>query len=136
MIVIDSNIWAYYFDQTLPEHKPVVEALRRVLHKEKIMITVIIAVETFHYLVKRLGPLIGKEKADIFLNYDFEIIPLTEGMLEDTLKHLALNSHLGIGGRDATIITAMKANNIKKIMTHDQSFKIVADIEVLDPIFT
>jgi predicted nucleic acid-binding protein len=41
---------------------------------------------------------------------------------------------LGIGGRDASILATMAQNNLVEIMTHDQAFKRVPDIKVIDPI--
>ena len=43
-------------------------------------------------------------------------------------------NYLGIGGRDATLLAAMKKTNATKILTHDVAFKGVDWLEVIDPI--
>lgn len=42
-------------------------------------------------------------------------------------------SHLGIGGRDATILGMMSKLKMKKIMTIDQGLKKVDWLEAVDP---
>lgn len=75
-ILIDSNIWAYYFDSTTPEHKKVVNPIRRALQGE-VWINTVIQIEVTHYLVKRLGPVLGAEKAEKFLSYPLMSSPLS-----------------------------------------------------------
>jgi predicted nucleic acid-binding protein len=133
MIMVDSNIWAYYFDSTLPEHDHVVKPLERSLRKKETSINATIAVETIHYLVRRLGPLAGGEKARIFMDYDFPIYALDRPTLMLTRTKLCEFTHLGIGGRDASILATMEKQGIASIMTHDQSFRRVPSIEVVDP---
>ncbi len=43
-------------------------------------------------------------------------------------------SHNGIGGRDVTILVCMKKAGISKLVTHDQDFKKIKGIIVIDPI--
>ena len=65
---------------------------------------------------------------------DFLIGNLEFKGLDRVFEELSNYTHTGIGGRDATIISFMKSNNIKAICTHDKSFKRVPDLEVVDPI--
>lgn len=41
-------------------------------------------------------------------------------------------THLGISGRDATILATMSIEGITSLMTHDQAFKRVPDLDVVD----
>jgi predicted nucleic acid-binding protein len=41
---------------------------------------------------------------------------------------------IGIGGRDSVILATMKATNTKRIATHDEVFKKIENLEVIDPI--
>ena len=133
MILVDSNIWAYYFDATLPEHQKVIRPVETALKKYQAAVNATIVVETLHYLVKRLGPLEGKKKGSIFLNYGMPLFAIDEEIVELTLTKLSEFSHLGIGGRDATILATMSLEGIHNLMTHDQAFKRVPDIEIIDP---
>ena len=134
MILIDSNIWAYYFDATLPEHQKVIKTLETAIKKNQAAVNATIVVEILHYLVKRLGPLEGKKKGNIFLNYGLPFYEIDEETVELTLTKLSEFSHLGIGGRDATILATMSLEGIQNLMTHDQAFKRVPNIEIIDPI--
>jgi predicted nucleic acid-binding protein len=41
---------------------------------------------------------------------------------------------IGIGGRDSVILATMKATSTKRIATHDEVFKKIENLEVIDPI--
>jgi predicted nucleic acid-binding protein len=66
MILIDSNIWSYYFDQSSKEHEYVIRPVEKFIEKEEIVINTVIVMEVSHFLVKNLGAAIGKEKIEIF----------------------------------------------------------------------
>ncbi|MCF2138398.1 MAG: type II toxin-antitoxin system VapC family toxin [Candidatus Thorarchaeota archaeon] len=134
MIIVDSNIWAYYFDVTQPEHVSVIQPLESLLHRSQAAISAVIALETFHYLIKRLGPRVGAEKARIFMGYKMPLYELDLATVELTVEKLSQFTQLGIGGRDASILATMEQEGIKKIMTHDSAFKRVDTIKVIDPI--
>jgi len=136
LIFVDTNIWAYYFDSTLPEHSQVVKPLEKALKRNEASINATVAVETLHYLVKRLGPLAGGEKARIFMDYDIPMYALDRPTLMLTRTKLCEFIHLGIGGRDASLLASMDKEGIRSIMTHDQSFRHVPNIEVIDPCST
>jgi predicted nucleic acid-binding protein len=84
--------------------------------------------------VKRLGPLEGKKKGSIFLNYGMPLYEIDEEIVELTLTKLSEFTHLGIGGRDATLLATMSLEGIHNLMTHDPAFKRVPDIEIIDPV--
>jgi uncharacterized protein len=134
MIVIDANIWAYFFDSTLKEYKAVQEPLKEALSNHEAAVNAAIAVETLHYLVKRLGPLVGRRKGETFLRYELPIFPLDTKTLDITHQVLCEFTHLGIGGRDASIIASMRREGIDTIMTHDKAFKRIKEIKVIDPV--
>jgi predicted nucleic acid-binding protein len=134
MILVDSNIWAYYFDKSLDEHKKVIKPLESALRKEKVAVNATIVMESLHYLVKRLGPLVGGEKGQIFTNFGISFYALDVEVLRVTHQKLCEFTHLGIGGRDASILATMELEDIKDLMTHDQAFKRIPEINILDPI--
>lgn len=134
MLIIDSNMWAYYFDKDTPEHPFVVDQIDKALSSEKIVMNTVIVIEVAHFLVKGLGPVIGKDKMETFLSYPFTIIDLNYDLTQEAIDILVAYYHTGIGCRDATILATMKHLNFDKIMTHDESFRRVDWIEVIDPI--
>lgn len=134
MLTIDSNMWAYYFDREAPEHPFVANKIEEALGSEKIVLNTVIIMEVAHFLIKNLGPVTGKDKVETFLSYPFTILDLDYDLTQEAIDTLVTYSHLGIGGRDATILATMKRLNTKRIMTHDEAFKKVDWIEIIDPI--
>jgi len=134
MIAIDSNMWAFYLDLESEEHEHVVEAIEKTLGSEEIVLNTVIIIEVAHYLIKNLGPVVGKEKLDTFLGYPFTIVDLDYQHTLMAIEELAKYSHLGIGGRDATILSLMKHRKIERVMTHDTAFKRINWLEIIDPI--
>jgi predicted nucleic acid-binding protein len=134
MILVDSNIWAYYFDASLPEHSLVIKPLEGALKKNRVAVNATIVVETLHYFMKRLGSLEGTRKGRVFLSYGMPLYSIDEEIVDLTLTKLSEFTHLGIGGRDATILATMSKEGIRSLMTHDQAFKRIPEIDVIDPI--
>ena len=134
MLFIDSNIWAYYFDEMAPEHKFVVKAVEDYLRKGEVAINTVILMEVAHFLIKNLGAKVGRRKIIIFLNFPFTIVDFTYELAVRSIHLLAVYSHLGIGGRDATILASMEKLKTNTIMTHDAAFKRIPNIKVIDPI--
>ncbi len=134
IIFIDSNYWIYLFDQTTLEHPYIKDHFEKIYDSTKLAINVVVMVEVMHYLVKRLGVPLAKEKWELFSSMDFLGGNLEYGMLDDVFLELSNYVHTGIGGRDATILSFLKNNNIKKICTHDKIFKQIPELEVIDPI--
>ncbi|MEM0121539.1 MAG: type II toxin-antitoxin system VapC family toxin [Thermoprotei archaeon] len=134
ILTIDTNMWAYYFDRDSPEHELVVEEVEKALRSEQIAVNTIIIMEVAHFLVKNLGPIIGGEKLNVFLRFPLTIYGFDYKDSLDSLEMLKRYTHLGVGGRDATILAMMKAEGVKKIMTHDKAFKKIDWLHVIDPI--
>ena len=132
--LIDSNIWIYYFDNTLPEHQSVCSYVDTLIDTENIVVTSIIVIEVCHYLYRRLGSEIGYQKSDLFILGGFEIIDFYHADLVTFREIFKQNLHLGLGGRDISILVSMIKEKIEMLVTHDQSFKYVSFIKMIDPI--
>ena len=134
IIFIDSNYWIYLFDQTTLEHRFVKEHFNKIYEQSKLAVNVVVLIEVMHYLVKRLGSELAKEKWTIFSSMDFIIGNLEFEELDSTFLALCKYSHTGIGGRDATIISFLESHQITKLCTHDKSFRKIPEVEIIDPI--
>jgi predicted nucleic acid-binding protein len=134
MLVIDSNIWAYYFDVEAREHPHITGPVEKALTSEKIAINTVIMIEVAHFLVKNLGSILGKEKLSFFLGFPFTVIDLDYDLTLRAIDLLARYSQTGIGGRDATILATAEATGANRIMTHDEAFKRVSGLDIIDPI--
>lgn len=90
--------------------------------------------ELADFLIKNLGPVDGGEKLGVFLSYPFSVADLDYETTLESIEMLKRHSHLGIGGRDATILALMKKNGMNRIMTHDEALKKVDWVEAIDPV--
>ncbi|MFQ5951209.1 MAG: type II toxin-antitoxin system VapC family toxin [Candidatus Geothermarchaeales archaeon] len=134
MLTIDSNMWAYYFDGDTAEHRFVEAPIENALNTEEILVNTVIIMEVAHYLIKNLGPVLGKDKLDTFLTFPFKVVDLDYGLTLEAIDRLKEYAHLGIGGRDATILAFMKREGTNRIMTHDKALKRVDWLETADPV--
>ncbi len=134
ILTIDTSVWAYYFDNEAPEHRYVEKPVDRAIRSDQISVNTVIVMELSHFLIKNLGPIRGGEKLNTFLSYPLVIEELDYEMMLESIEQLKRYSHLGIGGRDATLLALMKRLSIKKIMTHDAALKKVDWLQVSDPI--
>lgn len=132
LIFIDSNIWCYYFDRSAIEHDIVSERLERAFH-EGVAINTVVEIEVAHYLIKNMGSQ-GKKKMEVFLSFPIRIISFDQCLAKRSIELLAEYSQTGIGGRDASILAAMEVLDTRRLMTHDQAFKRIEAIDVIDPI--
>jgi predicted nucleic acid-binding protein len=138
MLFVDSNIWCYYFDQRLPEHVTVRDAMREIIKSEQIACNTVIVIEVAHYLVRHFTEKIARKKIETFINLtNIDIADFNRQALNQTIETLLAHTYTeGLGGRDATVIASMKLQNIKKIVSHDDIFKRLAnklDLIVIDP---
>ena len=143
MIMVDSNMWIYYFDESLEEHKYVKEPIRRIiLGEEGILANTIVIQEVAHYLVRH-------EPENEFwedINYisrlrSLELLDFNYDMMQKALKLLSKYWNYGIGGRDAVLSATMVMNGVNEIMTHDGAFKKlrskideIENFDVIDPV--
>ena len=138
MLFVDSNIWCYYFDQRLPEHVHVRDALREIIKTQEIACNTVIVMEVAHYLVRHFTEKVARKKIETFINLtNIDIEDFNRQALNQTIETLLSYAYAeGLGGRDATVIACMKLQNIKKIVSHDDIFKRLAnklELEVIDP---
>jgi predicted nucleic acid-binding protein len=134
IVFLDSNYWIYLFDKTTAEHQYILEHFKNLYDNAFLAINTIVMIEVMHYLVKRLGPTVAKEKWEFFSSIDFIIGNLEFEQLDSIFSIFCKFSHTGIGGRDATILSFMEGKNISKLCTHDEAFKKIPNIEIIDPI--
>jgi uncharacterized protein len=134
ILTVDTSIWAYYFDRDCPEHKRVVTPVERALKSDTVAINTIIIMELAHFLIKNLGPVSGGEKLALFLRFPLVISDVDYRSVLESIEMLKRYSHLGIGGRDATILAMMYKAGEKKIMTHDEALKKIDWLEANDPV--
>ena len=138
MLFVDSNVWCYYFDQRLPEHKYVRDAMREIIKSEEIACNTIIVVEVAHYLVRHFTEKNARKKIEIFVNLsNMDIADFNRQALNETVENLLAYAYAeGLGGRDATVIATMKLLSIRRIVSHDNIFRRLAsklELEVIDP---
>ena len=81
-----------------------------------------------------MGPIEGFEKSNIFQLGQFETLEFTSRDLDELLDTMKRVSHSGLRGRDVTILICMKKAGITSLVTHDQAFSRIKDIEVIDPV--
>lgn len=119
MILIDSNTWVFYFDETLPEHSRVAPRLERLLEGEEILMTSVIQIEVAHYVVRRLG-----ERASPVLATLLALPATLEGLSGEDAKSaigiLESERSTGIGGRDATLLHAARKHEVSLIVSADK----------------
>lgn len=140
MLFVDSNIWCYYFDQRLPEHASVRDAMREIVKSEQIACNTVIVMEVAHYLIRHFSEKIARKKIETFVNLsNLDIADFNRHTLNEAVEGLLTYAYPeGLGGRDATVIATMKLQNITKIVTHDDIFRRLAnrlELEVIDPAF-
>lgn len=133
MIYVDANYWIYWFDQRLPEHKYVLEPMRKAIH-EGIILNAVSLIEVAHYF-RHLPKENFKRKLDTIQNLTtLTLISLNQNLTRLALEQLIKYAKIGIGGRDSVIIATMKATGTKRIATHDEVFKKIKEFEVTDTI--
>jgi uncharacterized protein len=145
MITIDSNIWIYYLDPSINEHKHVLDYVEELIRDEELLSSTIIWLEVSHYLYRTSS--IKKEKlVDTLSKFvrlsSMHVIDFDVELYFETIRLLGefRNDHkigLSVGARDASIIAMMKKYKVKTIVTHDSDFVRLADegiIKVIDPI--
>ena len=138
MIFVDSNIWCYYFDTRLPEHALVRDDMREIIKSQEIACNTVIVMEVAHYLVRHFTEKVARKKIEIFVNLNnLDITDFNRQACSESVETLLAYAYVeGLGGRDATVIASMKLQNIKKIVSHDDIFRRLAnklELEVIDP---
>lgn len=124
MILLDSNAWIYYFDESLPEHSKATRTLGKRLAEERLLTSPLIQLEVVHYLVRRLS-----EQAEPLVSAYFDLPttcePLTNGDALEASGVLLAEHSGGIGSRDAAILVLAKRTGAE-LVTADKPLKRVA----------
>lgn len=139
MHCFDANIWIYYLDQTLEEHEAVADAIDPILESEPLFTTTVLQMEVVHYFHTQLED--PRKRIDQFLGLeDVLVADLTSEDVEAATDILTSHPHAGLGGRDATVLAAMRRYDVSRLWTHDTGLRRVGDelewIEVTDPVTT
>lgn len=137
---IDSNILAWYLNKNSPNHNKVRDYLNPLIRDpiNNFLINEFVVLEVFHYLIKRLGSVKGKNLALKFIKYKFITIEYSIKSQKSLTETLDILTSYGvtttIGGRDSSIIYTMNQQNVSKIISNDQGFQKVNGIELEDPL--
>jgi predicted nucleic acid-binding protein len=112
--------------------------MREIIKSEEIACNTVIVMEVAHYLVRHFTEKIARKKIEYFVNLNnIDIADFNRQALNETVEKLLAYAYAeGLGGRDATVIASMKLQNIKKIVSHDDIFRRLAnklELEVIDP---
>lgn len=143
MIMMDSNMWIYYFDESLDEHKYVKEPLREIIMGEEgILANTIVIQEVAHYLIRHEPVEEFWEDINFLIRLSsVELLDFDYAVMQKALKLLSKYWNYGIGGRDAVLLATMVMKEASEIMTHDGAFKKlrakmdeIEDFNVIDPI--
>lgn len=133
MSYVDSNYWIYWLDSRFPEHSHVLKSMRRHLSRGIIM-NYVTLVEVSHHLRRlpedKFKALVGMIQSLNTLTF----VDLNDSITREALDMLPEYAAKGLGGRDCVILATMKSFGVKRILTHDASFKQVKDVEVVDTI--
>lgn len=133
MIYVDANYWIYWFDKRLPEHKYVTKPMRNAI-REGIVLNLVTLMEVAHYL-RHLPKENFQRKLHTIQNLTtLTFINLDLDLAETAFEQLMENAKIGIGGRDSVVLATMKATATTRIATHDEVFKKIGNLEVVDSI--
>lgn len=134
MIAIDTNTWIYYMGKGLREHKTVKNLVDGVLKKEAVLINTVVAMEVAHALTRAFDTDKAREKINVFLSYPMLVDEFDNVLLGNALDLFLQHKSRGVGVRDATLLASMRRHGVNTLITHDEAFKKVSDIKVIDPI--
>lgn len=135
MILVDANIWAYFFDSNTKEHARVRTSLPRMMGDEELLMPTVVQMEVVHYLVRRMGPGAGSA-IDTFLSQAAEIERLTGGITAEAARLLLAHHSTGIGSRDACLLVTAKRREAT-ILSNDKTLAQVAqavDVALENPV--
>lgn len=133
-LLVDTNIWCYYFDAEAPEHEAVASYVEKKLGQTPLIINTVVLMELAHFLVKNLGAVRGKEKLQYFLRAPVRIIDFSYDLALTSIDMLSKYNYTGIGGRDATILATLKKQETDHLVSHDNAFRQIEWIHVIDPV--
>lgn len=133
MIYVDANYWIYWFDERLPEHGYVLGVMRKAV-REGIVMNLVTLVEVAHFFRHLRAEEFRRVIERIRGLRSLELYDLDGELAEGALEHLMKNASIGIGGRDSVILSTMDASGTRRIATHDEVFKKIPGLRVVDAI--
>ncbi|WP_268257993.1 type II toxin-antitoxin system VapC family toxin [Halopiger goleimassiliensis] len=127
----------YYLDRTLEEHDAVARSVRSILEEKPLFTATVFQIEVVHYLHTQLSN--PEEPIDRFLAFEgVSVADLTPVDVDRAVTLLEDHPTAGIGGRDATVIAAMRRYDVSRSWTYDGGLKRLGDelswLEVTDPV--
>lgn len=137
MLCVDANVWVYYFDSRTDEHEAVKPRMVEALGDRPLFCNTAIQMEVVHYFANQFvetGPYV-----DRLLGLEgLTVADLTEQDVERAGDVLQAHPHVGIGGRDASLVAAMERRDVGELWTHDAGLKRLGDrldwLTVEDPV--
>lgn len=133
MIYVDANYWIYWFDQRLSEHQYVLEPMRSAIH-EGIVQNIVTLVEVAHYFRHLPRQEFRRKLERIQNSATMTLVSLDLDLADSAFEQLIKYAKIGIGGRDSVILATMRTTGTKRIATHDEVFRKIEGLEVIDPI--
>jgi predicted nucleic acid-binding protein len=107
--------------------------MRTAIH-EGVVLNVVTIMEVAHYF-RRLPKENFRRKLHTIQNLaTLTLINLHLNLAELAFEQLIKYAKIGIGSRDSVILATMKATGTKRIASHDEVFKKIEDLKVIDPI--
>ncbi len=98
------------------------------------MVSTVTLMEVAHYF-RMIPPDILNEKMRIIADLTtLSLVDFTATIMQSSINLLSTYGSMGLGSRDCVILATMKSVGSSTLLTHDQSFKNVKDIKVIDEI--
>ena len=133
LIYVDSNYWIYWLDSRLPEHKYVLEPIRRAI-STGIVMSYVTLFEVAHH-IRNLPKSEFSETLEKIQNLStLSMKDLDSETARLGLELLPVYACKGLGSRDCIIVATMQLTNTKRIHTHDRAIRHVKGITVEDTI--
>ena len=130
---VDANYWIYWFDERLPEHEFVDDAMQAAIQGAVVVSTVTL-MEVAHYF-RTLQPKVLGEKMKMITNLStLSLVDFSSTIMHSSINFLSTYARVGLGSRDCVILATMKTSGSVVLLTHDKAFKKVNDIKVIDEI--
>jgi len=137
MYCLDANVWIYYLDAELGGHDDVVHRVAPILRSEPLFVTTVLQTEVLHYAMNQLVNSDGVMET-FLTGQDVTVADLLVEDVERAAELLRTYEHVGIGGRDATVLAAMQRYDVSRLWTYDAALKRTGQrldwLEVTDPI--
>ena len=137
MIMLDSNIIIYAFNEDAPEREYCLPVIRNaILGELDAAVSVLSLFEVYHVLAQRIGrPLPESQVSQIVLDLassrNIRKLEITESLFIDAIT---IAEEYSIKINDALLASAMRSIGSEEIYSHDSDFDKVDFIRRVDPI--